>query len=126
MLAVSPPTDTSNFEQLYSAFKSEMVTTQEPILGGGWDEPLFSPIPPVPSTSASVLHSPARSRDCIESASLGLLIRSKYQGWERSFELHHDWPLPRIENPDEVLIRNVSVGLNPVDFKRCDTKVIVI
>ena len=35
-------------------------------------------------------------------------------------ELIHDHPLPNIESDYGVLIRNVAVGINPVDFKRCD------
>ncbi|KAE8214302.1 hypothetical protein CF327_g2269 [Tilletia walkeri] len=47
-----------------------------------------------------------------------LLIRSCKQGWERAFELHRDWERPTPQ-PDssEVLIQNVAVGLNPVDYK---------
>lgn len=118
MLAVSPPADTSNFEQFYDDYKGEMATTQEPILDGGWDEPVIVSPSSLPSTSASGSSSPAQNGYLGTSTSLGLLIRSKYQGWERSFELHHDWPIPRITKSDEVLIRNVSIGLNPVDFKR--------
>lgn len=46
-----------------------------------------------------------------------LVVRSFHQGWDRTFELHHAWPRPAISNPSEVLIRNVAIGLNPVDFK---------
>ncbi|KAK0562479.1 hypothetical protein OC844_002692 [Tilletia horrida] len=46
-----------------------------------------------------------------------LLIRSCKQGWERAFELHRDWVRPEPKAADEVLIRNVAVGLNPVDYK---------
>lgn len=48
---------------------------------------------------------------------LALLIRSHSQGWARSFELHRDWPRPSTLAGDEVLVRNVCMGLNPVDFK---------
>lgn len=48
----------------------------------------------------------------------GLLIRSTKQGWDRSFEVHHDWPAPAVRKADEVLVRNVTAGLNPVDFQR--------
>ncbi|PWN20700.1 GroES-like protein, partial [Microstroma glucosiphilum] len=46
-----------------------------------------------------------------------LLIRSHSQGWARCFELHPDWPSPRLSAPDEVLVRNLTMGLNPVDWK---------
>lgn len=67
-----------------------------------------------PSSSISPMSSvgPVPTAQC-------LLIRSMHQGWERTFELHHDWPIPRIQRPDEVLISHRAVGLNPVDFKRC-------
>lgn len=48
---------------------------------------------------------------------VALLIRSHSQGWARSFELHRQWPRPTSLAPDEVLVRNVASGLNPVDFK---------
>ncbi|CAO1624410.1 unnamed protein product [Sympodiomycopsis kandeliae] len=51
------------------------------------------------------------------STQIALLIRSHSQGWARSFELQRNWPMPTITSPDEVLIKNVSMGLNPVDFK---------
>lgn len=64
---------------------------------------LSSPLTPAPSSP--------------EDRQLALLIRSHSQGWARSFELHRDWPKPALANADEVLVRNVALGLNPVDFK---------
>lgn len=46
-----------------------------------------------------------------------LLIRSHSQGWARCFELHPDWPFPKLAAPDEVLVSNLAMGLNPVDWK---------
>ena len=62
------------------------------------------------SVIASGIISPKR-------ASSALLVRSFHQGWDRAFDLHHCWPRPTIVKPNEVLIRNHCIGLNPVDFK---------
>lgn len=72
-----------------------------------------SPTPTSPGGSSS----PTTAKESLSSS--GLLVRSITQGWERSFDLNYDWPVPAIAAPDEVLIRNEVVGLNPVDFKRC-------
>jgi hypothetical protein len=115
------------------------------VLGGGWDydegaAPATPPyVPdPLPSRDDDGSSSSASSRSTSPSptptspgessaagtaaktlSSSGLLVRSTTQGWERSFDLNYDWPVPAIAAPDEVLIRNEVVGLNPVDFKRC-------
>jgi hypothetical protein len=116
MLSVSPSNYMSSFEERYIDYKSYYGEGKDAVLGPGWDlAPLRSESDSSQSSSSS--SSPPQIQS--NGTSLGLLIRSKYQGWERSFELHHDWPVPNIEMPDEILIRNVSVGLNPVDFKRC-------
>lgn len=75
----------------------------------------------VTSTSSSPV-SPAlllkgTSSNSTSGTQIALLIRSHSQGWARSFELHRNWPRPAIVAADEVLLRNVSMGLNPVDFK---------
>jgi hypothetical protein len=127
MLAVSPPGPSSSFEERYLAHQGKdsgsnraEEPVQDAILGPGWDlGPISSPSPSSGSSSISDTgYDSTQMSGSSELTSSGLLIRSKYQGWERSFELHHDWPIPRIEAEDEILIKNVSVGLNPVDFKR--------
>ncbi|UZJ54026.1 hypothetical protein CBS101457_003346 [Exobasidium rhododendri] len=130
MLSVSPPSS-STLDDLYFQASQDVVDSssiygkeaEDAVLGPGWD------ISPAPSSSLSFKSSPSSSTpspasenmyassQSSTSTSSGLLIRSKYQGWERSFELHHDWPVPTIENSDEILIKNIAVGLNPVDFK---------
>lgn len=72
---------------------------------------------PSPPESASDDDSTPDSPDEKALRTEALLVRSCHQGWERSFELHHDWPRPALQAPDEILIRNVAVGLNPVDWK---------
>ncbi|PWN34152.1 uncharacterized protein FA14DRAFT_124191 [Meira miltonrushii] len=108
-----------------------LVSDEDAVLDGAWeDRPLaksatLSPSPieatsEQSSTSQSSLESsrsPSPSSSQLASPSASLLIRSKCQGWERSFELHQDWPIPTIEQEDEVLIQHKSVGLNPVDYK---------
>lgn len=143
MLSVSPPTHHSGFgpgdweERKKAAALALVASPHDVVMGGGWDDPeeevKEQPRTPSPShsTSTSSLveqedHSPPYSpsppsHDGIASplSGSGLLIKSKHQGWERSFDLDHEWPRPIIQGPDEVLIRNVTAGLNPVDFKRC-------
>ena len=46
-----------------------------------------------------------------------LLVRSCSQGWSLSFELTSSQPVPAALQPDQILIRNDAVGLNPVDWK---------
>lgn len=67
------------------------------------------------SASTSLLQ--GTSANATKGTQIALLIRSHSQGWARSFELHRNWPRPAIVASDEVLLRNVSMGLNPVDFK---------
>lgn len=84
---------------------------------GSASSPSASPTLPTSSSSATTK---AESSSKAEERQLALLIRSHSQGWARSFELHRDWPRPStsaVLAEDEVLVRNVCVGLNPVDFK---------
>ncbi|SNX87297.1 uncharacterized protein MEPE_06007 [Melanopsichium pennsylvanicum] len=65
---------------------------------------------------------PAQSTDLLASTkypshSDALLVRSCSQGWTLSFELTSSHPTPLPLAPDEVLISNTAVGLNPVDWK---------
>ncbi|CAO1632757.1 unnamed protein product [Parajaminaea phylloscopi] len=71
-----------------------------------------SPLTPTPATPPELAQTQAA-----KAGQLALLIRSHSQGWARSFELHRDWPHPGLLADDEVLVRNVCMGLNPVDFK---------
>ncbi|CAD6980597.1 unnamed protein product [Tilletia controversa] len=104
----------------------------EVVLGAGWDferngapstgtaspntEGITSPLDQRSGspTAPPEVSSTVGAKDLVDA----LLIRSCKQGWERSFELHHDWerPTPKPDS-NEVLIRNVAVGLNPVDYK---------
>lgn len=137
MLSVSPPTHTGgfglgDFEELKRAAALALVASpHDVVLGGGWDdvEKVQASTPstsasPIASSSASLPDDSPPSSPSPEGVTSplsgsGLLIKSKHQGWERSFDLDHEWPRPQIQEPDEVLIRNVTAGLNPVDFKRC-------
>jgi NADPH:quinone reductase-like Zn-dependent oxidoreductase len=38
-------------------------------------------------------------------------------GPKQPYEVTENHPLPRLENPDEVLVRTEFIGLNPVDWK---------
>lgn len=145
MLSASPPRAASGFgalshEERQTALAALLVAQHDVVLNGAYDHgeeerqnggASSSSAPSTPHQSSSLdcltPTSPSsslssRSVSPAPPSSLGLssslLIRSKCQGWERSFELHADWPVPRIEREDEVLIRHCSVGLNPVDFKR--------
>ncbi|PWN38729.1 hypothetical protein IE81DRAFT_79221 [Ceraceosorus guamensis] len=67
------------------------------------------------ATSAAAAAAAAkRSKQALDS---GLLVRSTRQGWERSFDLNQGWPTPKLDAEDEVLVKNLVAGLNPVDFK---------
>lgn len=131
--------------QARAAASALLVSQEDVILGSGWDydapaTPRFaphratggalspagtaSPRSPVSLDEASIpadKHSDGSRSPSPGASSLGgsgLLIRSTKQGWDRSFEVHHDWPAPAVRKPDEVLVRNVTAGLNPVDFQR--------
>jgi NADPH:quinone reductase-like Zn-dependent oxidoreductase len=95
-----------------------LVSEHDAVIDGAWDSSEDKSKKPSesPSQTPSTPSSLASSRSPSPSTS-SLLIRSKHQGWERSFELHSDWPLPKIERDDEVLIEHKCVGLNPVDYK---------
>lgn len=64
--------------------------------------------------SQSTLYTSSDKRSDLTDA---LLVRSCSQGWSLSFELTPHQPIPFPLNPDEILIRNDAVGLNPVDWK---------
>lgn len=70
--------------------------------------PSFSPLASHTSITTSLTDS---------NLSDALLVRSCSQGWSLSFELSPTQPIPRPSHPDEILIRNEAVGLNPVDWK---------
>lgn len=63
-----------------------------------------------PSSSSPTLSAPTQT---------ALITPSLSSGWAHCFSLSRTWPLPTSSSlaPDEVLIRNLTVGLNHVDFK---------
>lgn len=92
-----------------------MPSLADAVLGAGWDD-IPTPSPPSsPSLSGSSASTPPSGATTPPTDAL--LVRSCRQGWDRSFELHSHWPRPGITHPSEVLVRNLAVGLNPVDWK---------
>ncbi|KAK0548910.1 hypothetical protein OC846_002506 [Tilletia horrida] len=129
------PSVVSSSTQLTPAQRAHTLALLAPslhevVLGAGWD---FEPSNPSASASGSQSPTTPKSPDQrsgsptappeVSSAAGAkeladaLLIRSCQQGWNRAFELHQDWERPCLKGEDEVLIRNVAVGLNPVDYK---------
>ncbi|KAL9937151.1 hypothetical protein V8E36_004386 [Tilletia maclaganii] len=119
-----------------------MPSTHEVVLGAGWDfdfdkassqagqsKHSSAPFASTPADSSTTPPSPdersgsptappeVSSTAGAKELADALLIRSCKQGWDRAFELHGDWTRPAPRSDDEVLIRNVAVGLNPVDYK---------
>lgn len=95
----------------------------EAMLGPGWDQPetLTSGSDSDDGTSLSSLSSSVATGRASSTSdatfSKALLVRSCSQGWSLSFELHSSYPVPQLISPDQILVRNVAVGLNPVDWK---------
>jgi NADPH:quinone reductase-like Zn-dependent oxidoreductase len=54
--------------------------------------------------------------DTLRKTQRALILR----GLKQRYELVDDWPVPLIENPNEVLIRIEAIGLNPIDWKSVD------
>ncbi|MCO5565733.1 hypothetical protein L7F22_019407 [Adiantum nelumboides] len=106
-----------------------LVSNEDAVLDGAWeDRPQTATLSPSPITTIESRSTSTSEQSSLESSrspspsqplspSASLIIRSKCQGWERSFELHQDWPIPTISSDDEILIQHKSVGLNPVDYK---------
>ncbi|GAC97571.1 protein TOXD [Pseudozyma hubeiensis SY62] len=124
-------------EEREAALRLLAPSTHDVVLGAGWtnteayeDEIDASRRPSSSSTSSSA-SSPATpssllplSQSALASHSNGiaeltdaLLVRSCSQGWSLSFELTPHQPVPSALHPDEILVRNDAVGLNPVDWK---------
>ncbi|CEH14032.1 hypothetical protein CBOM_01910 [Ceraceosorus bombacis] len=71
-----------------------------------------------PSDREHATSAAAAAKSSKQALDSGLLVRSTRQGWERSFDLNQGWPTPKLNAEDEVLVKNLAAGLNPVDFKR--------
>lgn len=74
--------------------------------------------------TVSTLRSSRPSSDTtLPKVQTALLVHSNEVDWDQAFKLHHDWPLlastpdAQVLSHDEILVRNVAVGLNQVDFK---------
>ncbi len=90
-------------------------STHDVCLGAGWIDTDSSP-PLRPSSCSSSSSSPSTPGEPVEAEeSEALLVRSCSQGWSLSFELSaHRLPTA---GADEAVVRNIAVGLNPVDWK---------
>jgi NADPH:quinone reductase-like Zn-dependent oxidoreductase len=47
-------------------------------------------------------------------------LKPPLHGHRQRYILVDDWPLPRLEKSNEVLIRIKAIGLNPIDWKSVD------
>ena len=97
----------------------------EVVLGAGWtdsdpsssDEDSPHRRPSSASSTSSLSHPSTPLLSPSTPSNDAFLVRSCSQGWSLSFELHSSQPIPVPSHPDEVLIGNNAVGLNPVDWK---------
>ncbi|CBQ73385.1 conserved hypothetical protein [Sporisorium reilianum SRZ2] len=103
-------------------------STHDVVLGAGWtdsssdDDDTARRASSSSSSSSSSFSTPSTPPtfsppSAPANLSDAFLVRSCSQGWTLSFELHPFQPTPTPLSPDELLIRNDAVGLNPVDWK---------
>ncbi|SPC65949.1 uncharacterized protein UHOD_04688 [Ustilago sp. UG-2017b] len=125
------PSTTPSFFPIYTNAERQAArqllspSDHEVVLGAGWtdsdpsssDEDSPHCRPSSASSTSSLSHPSTPLLSPSTPFNDAFLVRSCSQGWSLSFELHSSQPIPVPSHPDEVLIRNDAVGLNPVDWK---------